>query len=86
MLRVAGSRVPPLSLRLREGPIISRPGPTYYAGLVNDTTQVLRSYYGQHPDSRFFITKLPLVFFNDSILLQQEGSGSKISLTREAIS
>ena len=32
MLSVAASRVPPLALRLREGPVIFRPGPTYYGG------------------------------------------------------
>ena len=32
VLRVAANRVPPLALRLREGPIIFRPGPTYYGG------------------------------------------------------
>ena len=42
VLRVAANRVPPLALRLREGPIIFRPGPTYYGGgVVNDTTPVL---------------------------------------------
>ena len=40
MLRVAASRVGPLALRLKEGPIIFRLGSTYYngGGLVNDTT------------------------------------------------
>ena len=33
MLRVAASRVAPLSLSLKEGPIIFRPGPTYYRGV-----------------------------------------------------
>ena len=42
MLREAASRVGPLSLSLRGGPIIFRSAPTYYrgggGGLVNDTT------------------------------------------------
>ena len=45
MLRVAASRVGPLALSFWEGPIIFRPGPTYYGGLVNDTTPVINSVF-----------------------------------------
>ena len=43
MLREAASRVEPLTLRLMEGPVIFRLGPTYYGGwLVNNTTPARR--------------------------------------------
>ena len=43
MLRLAVSRVGPLALRLKAGPIILWPGPTYYRRVDKDTTPAMGS-------------------------------------------